>query len=130
MPLKTTLHPQEVETYYIIPTIRRYVALFLVENGMKQKDVATLLGVNTAAISQYRSNKRGSKIELPEPIVIEIKESARRVKDTFSYFQETQRLLHIIRQTKTLCQIHKQVSFVPENCTPEFMGCSLKGGCM
>ncbi|MAG72993.1 hypothetical protein CL620_01650, partial [archaeon] len=98
--------------------------------GMKQKDAAAILGINTAAISQYRSNKRGSKITLPTEIISEIKASSRRVKDQFSYFRETQRLLHHIRQTKVLCQVHKQVSHVPENCTPEFMGCSLKGGCM
>ncbi len=119
----TLLHPQEIETYYVIPTIRKYIALLLVEQGRKQKDVAELLGINSAAISQYRSKKRAAQLTFPDEIMQEMKKSAARITNHFSYFQETQRLLQLIRNTKVLCQIHHQFSTVPGGCDPHKVGC-------
>jgi predicted transcriptional regulator len=51
------LLPQEVETFYIIPALRKHIAIALKKSGMKQKDVADILQVNSAAISQYSSSK-------------------------------------------------------------------------
>ena len=31
------LLPQEIETFYVIPTLRRYLALNLLQQGMSQK---------------------------------------------------------------------------------------------
>ena len=123
---KALLHPQEIETYYIIPTIRKYFALYLVEQGRKQKEVAELLGIHTAAISQYRSNKRATQITFPPEIISEMKKSAFKIKDHYSYFQETQRLLVLIRKTKVLCQIHHQFSSIPQGCDPHKVGCITK----
>ena len=121
---KTILHAQEVETFYLIPTIRRYYALILKEQDMKQKDIAALLGISSASISQYTSTKRGHKISFPENIVKKIKESALRITDQSSYFKEIQHLLKIMREEKILCQIHRQFSEVPEECDPIAMGCN------
>ena len=92
---KTVLHPQEIETFYIIPTLRRYFAIYLQETGMKQKDVAELLGINSATISQYRSNKRGNLVHFEPHIEAEIKLSALRIKSRLSYFKETQHILQL-----------------------------------
>jgi predicted transcriptional regulator len=120
---KTILHAQEVETFYLIPTLRRYYALILKEHGMKQKDIATLLGISSASISQYTSTKRGHKISFPDNIVNQIKESALRITNQSSYFKEIQLLLQLMRTEKILCQIHRQFSEVPEECDPIAMGC-------
>ncbi|MEK6951318.1 MAG: transcriptional regulator [Nanoarchaeota archaeon] len=125
MAKKAILHPQEIEVYYIIPTLRRALAGCLAQQGMKQKDIATLLGINTAAISQYRSNKRGNQVTFSMEIQREIQKSAVLIKDKLSYFRETQRLLRHIRTTNTLCQIHKQFTAIPEGCDPEHIGCHL-----
>ncbi len=117
------LLPQEIETFYVIPSLRRQLALCLKEKGMKQKDIAHLLGIDTAAISQYISNKRGSKIKFEGKVLQEIHTSAEAIKDHYSYLRETQRLLRIIRETNTLCQIHKLFSPVPGNCEPKEVGC-------
>lgn len=117
------LLPQEIETFYILPTIRRYLAVFLKEKGLKQKDIAIIFMVNTAAISQY-STKRGRRIKLPEFIIEEIKRSAGQIKDSISYLKETQRLLRLIRTTKVLCLVHKQISSTPLGCNPQKTGCS------
>src|SRR3989344_4509554 len=80
MTKKTILHPQEIETFYIIPALRKQLALQLKSNGLKQKDIAELLGINSATISQYHSQKRGSQIKFPLCIIKEIKLSAKKIK--------------------------------------------------
>lgn len=122
---KTLLHPQEIETFYILPTIRRYFAIYLKEQGLKQKEVAELLGINTATISQYSSNKRGHKINFNQKILEEIKKAARNIKDTASYFRETQNILRLLREESIICDVHKQFSSVPKDCDPVKMGCNL-----
>ncbi len=123
------LLPQEIETFYVIPALRKNLAMILKNRGMKQKDIAAIFGINTAAISQYNSNKRGDNTVFNEHILQEIKTSATRIASKFSYLQEMQRLLNVIRQTKTLCQIHKQFSAVPEDCEPHAIGCHPHKGC-
>ncbi|HIH10718.1 TPA: hypothetical protein HA241_00845 [Candidatus Woesearchaeota archaeon] len=124
--VKKLLLPQEIETFYIIPALRKYFAIFMKEAGMKQKDIADILMINTAAISQYTSSKRGGKVEFKTDIITEIKLSAARITDRTSYMKETQRLLHHIRMTNTLCDIHRQFSAVPTHCEPKDMGCHTK----
>ena len=52
--------PCEIATWYILPVIRKELAILLVKNhGMSQKKTASMLGVTDAAISQYLSKKRG-----------------------------------------------------------------------
>jgi len=119
--------PQELETFYVIPAIRRQLALAMDEAGAKQKDIAAILGINTSAISQYKSKKRGEKIILPSDIVQQIKHSSAKVKDQLSYVRETQHLLHLIRTTGALCSIHKQLSTIPNHCEPSLVGCHLAG---
>lgn len=122
---KSLLHPQEIETFYVIPTIRRYMALTLLEQGRKQKDVAVLLGINSATISQYRSTKRGHKINMPPEIVQAIREAATRVTDTVSYFTQVQTILKLIRRSNVLCQIHHHFGDIPDHCKPQVVGCYL-----
>ncbi len=122
--------PQELETFYVIPALRRQIAMAMNESGMKQKDIAAILGINTAAISQYKSRKRGEKVQLSLEIVQHIKQSAGRVTDQLSYVRETQHLLQVIRSSGALCQIHKQLATIPNNCEPQLVSCHLPtGGC-
>ncbi len=121
---KIFLHAQEIETFYIIPTLRRYFALHLKERGLKQKDIANILMINTATISQYTSTKRGHKISFNDFILKEIKKSAENIHDQMSYIRETQRILKIIRISGAICEIHKQVSLVPNGCEQSITGCS------
>lgn len=123
---KSFLLPQEVETFYVIPTLRRYIALVLKKRGMRQKDIAALLQINSATISQYTSSKRGHKIDFSADILAQVGEATSRIKDQFTYTQEMQRLLQIIRKTNVLCVIHKQFSDVPLHCEPLAVGCAVE----
>ena len=120
---KLFLHPQEIETFYILPTLRRYFALHLKERGMMQKDIADMLMINSATISQYSSTKRGHKITFNDFILKEIKKSTENMHDQISYIRETQRILKVIRISGAICEIHKQVSVVPNGCEQPVTGC-------
>jgi predicted transcriptional regulator len=117
------LHPQEIEVFYILPSIRRYLVQFMKERGLKQHDIAQLLEINDATISQYLSEKRGHQIDFQSPLLEEIKKSAEKIHDRFTLLNETQRLLKLVRQTRVLCQVHRQFSNVPSVCDPLAVGC-------
>ena len=117
------LHPQEIETFYVIPTIRKHFAEALLKQGMKQKDIAKLFGASTASISQYTSKKRANELEFTSDVLKEIENSAKKIKDQYSYITETQNILKFIRTSKTICKIHKMFSDVPTNCDPDVTGC-------
>ena len=90
---------------------------------MKQKDIAKALQIQEATVSQYLSNKRGHQIDFDEDIQKEIKKSSKNISDMGTYIFEMQRLLQIIRSSKTICEVHKQFSNVPNSCSHETMGC-------
>ena len=51
--------PCEVFASRIVPVIRGEIARELVSRGYKKKEVAKLLGITVAAVSQYIHGKRG-----------------------------------------------------------------------
>ncbi|MBI2110228.1 hypothetical protein HYT51_00405, partial [Candidatus Woesearchaeota archaeon] len=44
------LHPQEIEVFYIIPALRRQLAIEMKKNGLKQKRIAELLLIEDATV--------------------------------------------------------------------------------
>ena len=61
------LLPCEVAVKSVIPAIRSAIARELTQKyGLKQKDVAELLGVTQTAISKYTSHCRGAIFEVTE----------------------------------------------------------------
>ncbi len=117
------LHPQEIEVFYIIPALRRQLAIEMKKNGLKQKRIAELLLIEDATVSQYISKKRGNKILFDEVVLKEIGKSASIIKDKLSLLQEMQRLLRVIKETRDICKIHKQISNIPHECSPELINC-------
>lgn len=120
---KSMLHPLEVEIYYVLPTVRKHLALNMKEKGLKQKDIARWLGINTATISQYSSKKRGNRIKFNEKVLEEIKKSASKIRDQYTYIKEVQHLLQHIRETGTICEVHRQFSSLLLKCDPKKTGC-------
>lgn len=109
--------------YYIIPTIRRYMASALKEQGMAQKEIAHLFGVRESTVSQYFSSKRASLVTFPENVVAEIERSTHSMKTGFDMIREVQRLLKVVRETRVLCDVHKKYSGITAPCEPFAMGC-------
>lgn len=101
--------PQELEVWYIIPTIRKELALAMKNNGLKQVDIAKMLGLTKAAITQYVNDKRGSEIKFNENIKQEIKNSSKRINTQIDTMREIQHLINITREEKVVCQIHRDL---------------------
>ena len=73
--------PCESVIWHILPAIRKGLTKCMIEEyGLSQKEVAEKLGLTTAAISQYLSNKRG-KDELNSQIQGQINQAAKRIID-------------------------------------------------
>jgi predicted transcriptional regulator len=117
------LQPQEIEVYYIIPSIKNELARHMKKEGINQEKIAKTLHIKKATVSQYINNKRGNKIDFNESTLNEISISAPLIKDELTFIKEMQRLIRVTRMNGTLCEIHKKLSDVPKECTPEIVNC-------
>jgi len=109
--------PQEVEVWYVIPAIRSNIAENLLKLGMKQKEIADVLGITEAAVSQYLGGKRASGIKFDQKVKNEIKKISKKIYvSKKSASQEISKLLDMIRDTKALCKIHEKYGAIEKNC--------------
>jgi uncharacterized protein len=109
--------PQEVEVWLILPALRKQFVVALKMQGMKQKDVAQMMGLTQAAISQYMNGKRGGDIFFSDHVLKEINASCRQISSEKSDFKtELQRILRIIKKTKFICSVCNRSIAVPRNC--------------
>ena len=66
-------HPQEIEVWYIMPAIRKELCrVLLTKHKLTQKEIAKRLNITGAAVSQYKKDKRGQHVNLPEGVLSEI----------------------------------------------------------
>lgn len=107
---------QELEVWYIIPTIRREITLAMKNQGLKQVEIAKKLGITKAAVNQYLNNKRGNEIRFNETIKEQIKLAAQNIKDESNSIRHIQNLLYLARKERIACQIHKNLDKEFENC--------------
>jgi uncharacterized protein len=110
------LQPQEVEVFYILPAIRRELTIAFKALGKPQKEIAQLLGVTEAAVSQYMSQKRAADVQFPEEIAKDIRLAAPRITDYGSMIKETQAILAKSKQGRFICKMHEQVAEIPKGC--------------
>jgi|SaaInlStandDraft_3_1057020.scaffolds.fasta_scaffold112984_2 uncharacterized protein len=97
--------PQEVEVWFILPSLRKeYVNSFL-DIGLKQNEIAKILNITESAVSQYKKNKRGNKTSYSNEILSLIKKSAMKIKTPNKFKQEFQRMLKTIKHTRMMCNI-------------------------
>jgi len=102
--------PQEIEVWYIIPSIRKeFAKVFVKTYKLSYEKAGQILGISKAAVSQYLSNKRATKMKIPEEIKKEIKKSAKvLIKDKTKAPIEIERILKVIRTKKCSCEICKK----------------------
>jgi hypothetical protein len=101
--------PQEIEMWYLIPSLRKELArIFVEEYKLNQKAISTLLGITEATVSHYINEQRGQKIKFAEEEIILIKKSAENmIKKKSSYAREICSLCDKFRKSKFLCRIHR-----------------------
>lgn len=109
--------PQEVEVWVILPEIRRLLAKYLKQEGLKQKEVANLLGLTIPAVSQYLHNKRAKKITFDSDVKEIIKESAKNIvsKKTKPKY-EIQKILKYVNSNKIICDACNEFCNTNDNC--------------
>jgi predicted transcriptional regulator len=102
--------PQEVEVWYIIPSIRKELAKQLTQtHGLSFEKTGKILGISKAAVSQYISNKRANKVCLNEHTKEVIGEAAMRIAENPSMaVMEVQRILQYMKNTRSSCDVCKQ----------------------
>jgi len=113
---RTILQPQEVEVYFIIPALRKALAVTMKEQGLEQKEIAKRLGVTAAAVSQYIHGKRALDVTFGKEMLGKIKASSLLITDSLSLMRETQKLLQAAYQDKILCKIHEKLGGAPKGC--------------
>ncbi len=110
------LLPQQLELWYIIPAIRRAFALEMVRQGMKGVEIASLLGVTKAAVSQYFSKTRAVEFRFDQEIREEIKASVARIIKGEEVAAELQRIILLLRESKSICKFHHFKEDIDPHC--------------
>ncbi len=109
--------PQEVEVWYLLPAVRKQLMMSMIQQGLKQKEVAELLNLTDAAVSQYVHNKRASGINFPEEILSQIDVSAQKlIKKQSSLQQEMQHIMQSMWSTKFICGICRNCTGAAPSC--------------
>lgn len=111
--------PQEIEVWYLLPAMRRELArVLLAEHDLKQKEVAKLLGVTEAAISQYKKSKRAGDIIFDEKEREIVKTYADKMLKTPAKFQYyLYKLSQELHGCNSMCVFHKKIDdSVPKDC--------------
>ncbi len=108
--------PQEIEVWYLIPAIRKELAISLYNLGLKQKNIAELLGLTPSAISQYLKEKRG-KQNLKDEFKLMIEESAKELSEGKPLIPIMKQLSNEAWKMGVLCDLHKKYDDkLPEKC--------------
>ncbi|MBS3080242.1 hypothetical protein J4221_02115 [Candidatus Pacearchaeota archaeon] len=99
--------PQEIEVWYIIPVIRREMAMcFSREHKISYDNIASMMGLSKAAISQYIAGKRVERIKMHPKALEEVKISCNKiVKNKSTVIREISRVLEIIKKKKLHCEL-------------------------
>ncbi len=121
--------PQEIATWYIIPTIRREFVKELIAKGLSQKKAADKLGLTEAAVSNYMKDRRAAEVKLNDHIKSMIKESVENILSKNSdVFTEIYKIVSECEKDLTVCQIHMLYDEVPQGCSVCFEAKTLKPG--
>jgi len=108
---------QEVEVWYVLPALKRAIALKMKEMGLKQTDIAKKLNLAKSSISQYLKNKRASKVKFNKKFEKEIKKSAANIVKKGNFMHEVENLSKKFKKMGCLCEIHKKYCELPLGCT-------------
>ena len=109
--MKKLMFPQEFDVWYILPAIKKKLALKLIEKGMPQKDVAIILKTTPATISHYKKNKRvkndlfGNKVD--ELVTL----AANKInEDNNLFFHEVIKINNKIKDQGLFCKIFQNLN--------------------
>ena len=108
--------PRELEVRYVLPAIRKELAVALAKKGCSQSNIAKMLGLTTPAVSNYVGKKRGLGVHFEKEMLKEIKLAANRLEKGSSLLEETQNILHSFRKKRLVCILCREHLGVDEKC--------------
>ena len=114
------LHPQEIQAFYILPAVRRAIALEFKKKGMAQNKIAELLGITPAAVTHYIQSKRAGELKLDKKTIQDVKKVARTAKTFHTLQAETQRLISTMWNEGHVCGMCHNVNKTSIACTQCF----------
>ena len=113
------LLPSEIEAKSLIPAVRAILAKKLIkEYALKEEDVAKVLGITQAAISNYVRGTRGdveliSKLESVREVMRMIDDIAKDLSTNKAYTPSTLAkfvgLCNYMRYTLIICDVHHSI---------------------
>lgn len=113
------LLPSEIEAKSLIPAVRAILANKLIkEYSLKEEDVAKVLGITQAAVSNYVRGTRGdldliSKLESVREVMRMIDDIARDLSTNRAYTPSTLAkfigLCNYMRYTLIICDVHHRI---------------------
>ncbi|MBI4983300.1 hypothetical protein HZC32_01530 [Candidatus Woesearchaeota archaeon] len=105
------IFPQEIEVWYILPAIRKHLAAKLVRRGLSQKEVAKMMHITEAAISQYQKEKRAKGEIFDVALKREIEASVKKIiRNKNILHPEVIRLSELAKSKGLVCKLHKDKS--------------------
>ncbi|MEK6861040.1 MAG: helix-turn-helix domain-containing protein [Nanoarchaeota archaeon] len=107
---------QEIEVWYILPTIRRGIVKGLLDMGLSQNEVSKRLGLRKSTISQYVHNKRGKEVNFDGNTRELIKIAVQNILDNNDANVEIANVCNLIKTTTTICDIHRMYEDCPSGC--------------
>ncbi len=102
------LTPCELAVRDILPAIRALIVIELHNRGLKQKEIAKLLGLTQPAVSYYLNRRRAKRIQLLESS----KEVMREVKEVVKYLLSEEANPSIISEKFCdMCHLSREIVF-------------------
>jgi uncharacterized protein len=113
------LLPSEIEAKSLIPAVRAILAKKLIrEYSLKEEDIAKVLGITQAAVSNYVRGTRGdmeliSKLESVREVMRMVDDIARDLSTNKAYTPSTLAkfigLCNYMRYTLIICDVHHSI---------------------
>lgn len=118
--------PCEVVIQFVLPSMRKEMVSYLVnEKAIRQREVARMMGITDAAVSQYIKGKRGNYFKFDE----KTKGKIHKISDTLvDHYKEHKQhngsefmvdacnMCRELRSSKALCLLHKELGMDISNC--------------
>ena len=112
--------PSEIESFYLLPTIRKELTRHLKDQGLDQKEIARKLHITEPAVSQYVNSKRASQVIFDRKIDEEIQKSAVSIKTGANFIEESTKLLRLVKDHRFISNVCHSVNtdtkIIPHNC--------------
>ncbi len=111
--VKNMLMPCEVAVKSLVPSLRSALARELIQSyGMRQNDVANLLGVTQTAVSKYTRYVRGAALKVED-----VKEVQPTIKEiAFSLVNEHMSKYQLVTKLCMVCEMIRRKGLMCELC--------------